>query len=196
MDTPLQRRRRFIDACCFWLRIRPGKCIREVRVVTRDPGHAAGFIRAMEAEPALTKVFFTRASAVDAVRGAELVITATTSATPVVAGRDLREGVHVTAVGSFTPAMRELDDDVLRGALVAVDQREAALAEAGELQGLGAGDVVEIGEIVSRTAPGRRDRRQRTVFKSVGNAVQDLVVASRVYERARELGLGEEIAWP
>lgn len=170
--------------------------LREVRVVTRDPEHGAGFIRSMEAEPALATVFFTRAAAADAVRGAELVITATTSATPVVLGRDLRDGAHVTAVGSFTPAMRELDEEVLRGALVAVDQREAALAEAGELQGLGAADVVEIGEIVARTAPGRRDRRQRTVFKTVGNAVQDLVVASRVYERARELGLGDEIAWP
>ena len=92
--------------------------------------------------------------------------------------------------------MRELDDDALRGARLVVDERHAALAEAGELVGRSGDDVVEIGEVLAGRAPGRRDRSDRTVFKSVGNAVQDLVVAARVYELAVQRGLGEEVRFP
>jgi ornithine cyclodeaminase len=130
------------------------------------------------------------------VNGADIVVTATSSASPVFPGGALGEGVHITAIGSFRPEMRELDDDAMRGARIVVDQREAALAEAGELQGRSAGDVVEIGEVLAGAAAGRTDAAQRTIFKSVGNAVQDLVVAARAYERARATGIGEEIAWP
>lgn len=172
------------------------RSLREVRVVTRDPAHADAFIRALGEESGLRGVAVASSSPSDAVRGADVVITATSSATPVFAGRELGEGVHVTAVGSFTPAMRELDDDALRGARIVVDRRDAALAEAGELRGMREGDVVEIGEVIAGSARGRVDARERTVFKSVGNAVQDLMTASRAYERARELGLGQEIAWP
>jgi ornithine cyclodeaminase len=92
--------------------------------------------------------------------------------------------------------MRELDDETLRGARLVVDQRAAALAEAGELRGRRADELVELGEILSGRAPGRSDDRERTIFKSVGNAIQDLVVAARAFERARELGIGEDIAFP
>jgi len=68
--------------------------------------------------------------------------------------------------------------------------------EAGELQGLTDVDIVELGEILSGRKPGRTDDAQRTVFKSVGNAIQDLVVAARAYERARAQGIGEELAFP
>ena len=132
----------------------------------------------------------------DAVADADIVITATTSPTPVFQGGWLRAGTHITAVGSFTPQMRELDEETLRGARLVVDQRAAALAEAGELEGRRDRDVVEIGEILSGRMPGRTDDAQRTVFKSVGNAIQDLVVAARAYERARAQGIGEELAFP
>jgi ornithine cyclodeaminase len=173
-----------------------GDRLREVRVVARDRSHAERFTNWAKRHEPLARPRYLESSADEAVRGADVVVTATTSATPVFAGRALGDGVHVTAVGSFKPTMRELDDDTLRGARVVVDQREPALAEAGELQGLRAADVVEIGEVVAGKTPGRRSAAERTIFKSVGNAVQDLVVASRVYERALELGLGEEIAWP
>lgn len=168
--------------------------LREVRVVARDPAHAQRFVAGAARDGA--GVRYRAAAADDAVRGADVVITATSSATPVFPGAALGEGVHITAVGSFKPAMRELDADTLRGARIVVDQREPALAEAGELQGMRPEDVVEIGEVIAGRVPGRRDGRERTVFKSVGNAVQDLVVASRVYERSLELGLGEGIRWP
>lgn len=171
-----------------------GGRMRELRIASRDLGRARAMVEGA-AIPSGVSVVVKRAPG-DIVRGADIVITATSSATPVFDGAALGEGSHVTAVGSFTPAMRELDDAAMRGARVVVDQREAALAEAGELQGLGPEDVVEIGEVIAGRVPGRRDERDRTVFKSVGNAIQDLVVASRVFDRALDLGLGEEIAWP
>lgn len=170
--------------------------LREVRVVSRDAGHASTFIASMRAEAALSGVALRATSPEDAIAGADVVVTATSSRTPVFPGRRLGEGVHVTAIGSFRPTMRELDEDALRGARLVVDQREAALAEAGELQGLSPNEVVEIGEVIAGEVPGRRHPSERTIFKSVGNAIQDLVVASKVYERSLELGLGEEIAWP
>lgn len=177
--------------------------LREIRVVGRDPARARALIAWALEQPELKGLTVRSGSAVEhpswvdeAVRDADIVVTATSSSTPVFPGRSLPQGVHITAIGSFKPAMRELDGDALEGARIVVDQREAALAEAGELQGLGAADVVEIGEILAGRASGRASPRDRTVFKSVGNAVQDLFVASRAYDRARELGIGEEVSWP
>ena len=170
--------------------------IREIRLVVRDPVHAAAFQAWAAGEPGLGAVAIAPASAEAAVRGADIVITATSSRIPVFPGSALSPGVHVTAVGSFTPQMRELDADVLRGARIVVDQRAAALSEAGELQGLSGLDIAEIGEVLSGTVPGRTSAGERTVFKSVGNAIQDLVVASRAFERARELGIGEVLDFP
>jgi alanine dehydrogenase len=170
--------------------------ISDVRVVTRDPVHAAALRAWAARERALGAVAIHPATPKDAVTDADIVVTATTSRTPVFQGAWLRAGVHVTAVGSFTPDTRELDEETLHGARLVVDQRAAALAEAGELRGRNAGDVVELGEILSGRMVGRTTETERTVFKSVGNAIQDLVVAARAYERARERGVGEELAFP
>ena len=170
--------------------------LHEVRVVARERAHAEAFADRVRALPALRSLVFSCPDARDALAGADLVVTATSSSTPVFDGSGLPPGVHVTAVGSFRPDMRELDEATMRGARVVVDQRAGALAEAGELAGLGAGDVVEIGEVLSGKAPGRSSPGERTVFKSVGNGIQDLVVAVLAYERARSMGLGEEIRWP
>ena len=172
------------------------RAITDVSVVTRDPAHAAALRHWAAEERGLGAVAIRAAAPKDAVATADIVVTATTSATPVFQGGWLRAGAHVTAVGSFTSQMRELDEETLRGATLVVDQRAAALAEAGELQGLTDVDIVELGEILSGRKPGRTDDAQRTVFKSVGNAIQDLVVAARAYERARAQGIGEELAFP
>src|SRR5258707_5536584 len=168
----------------------------DVRVVAREPAHAAAFRDWAAGRPELRGVAVRVASAREAVAGADIVVTATSSRTPVFDGRWLGEGVHVTAVGSYTTEVRELGDDALRRARLVVDQRAAALAECGELQGRGADELVEIGEIVAGRAPGRSTDGERTVFKSVGNAVQDLAVATLAFERARSLGSGDEIAFP
>jgi ornithine cyclodeaminase len=170
--------------------------IREVRLVTRDPAHAAAFAEWAAGQPSLGRVAVGHSSAEAAVAGADVVVTATSSRTPVFSGATLAAGVHVTAVGSYTPDMRELDGETLRGARLVVDQRAAALAEAGELQGIGPGDVVELGEVLAGTVPGRTSEGERTVFKSVGNAIQDLVVATRAYEQAMARGIGEAIDFP
>jgi alanine dehydrogenase len=172
------------------------RAITDVCVVTRDPAHAAALRQWAAGQRGLGAIAIRTAAPKEAVADADIVITATTSPTPVFQGGWLGSGVHVTAVGSFTPQMRELDEETLRGAVLVVDQRAAALAEAGELHGRSGDDVVELGEILSGQAPGRTDEVQRTVFKSVGNAIQDLVVAARAFERARESGIGEEIAFP
>ncbi len=170
--------------------------IEEVRVVTRDPGHAQAFIRWAAERAELGSVRMRSASADDAVAGADVVVTATTSGVPVFRGDTLGPGVHVTAVGAFTPDARELDPETMRGATIFVDQRASALAEAGELRGLGPADVREIGDVAAGRVPGRTDRDERTIFKSVGNAIQDLVVAAKVYDHARAMGLGEELPFP
>ena len=133
----------------------------------------------------------------EAVQGADIVITATTSATPVFDGSKLAPGTHVTGVGSFTPEMREVDTALVQRARVIVDQREGALAEAGDLAGPIADGVVdasvvdaEIGEIVLGRAAARTSRDEITFFKSVGNAAQDVAVAALVLERAEARGLG------
>ncbi len=172
------------------------RAITRVSVVTRDPAHAAALRAWAVRERTLSSVAIHPAAPKDAVADADIVVTATTSPTPVFQGAWLRPGAHVTAVGSFSPQTRELDDETLRGATLVVDQRAAALAEAGELRGRSGDDVVELGEILSGRAPGRVDDAHRTVFKSVGNAIQDLVVAARAYERARAQGVGEELAFP
>lgn len=167
-----------------------------VRVVTRSPEHAAELLRWAIERPELAAVRLEARTAEAAVAGAEIVVTATSSPTPVFAGSALEPGVHVTAVGAFTPGTRELDAATIRGATVFVDHRHGALAEAGELAGLRPQDVREIGEVLAGLTPGRTGTKERTVFKSVGNAIQDLVVASAVYDRARQLGLGEEVTFP
>jgi ornithine cyclodeaminase len=114
---------------------------------------------------------------------ADIVSCATLAAEPVVHGRFLQAGSHLDLIGSFTPQMREADDDALRGASVWVDTDEA-LRKSGELLGpmqrgvLQPGDVRGTLESLSRgTAPGRRSDDERTVFKSVGTALEDLAAA-------------------
>lgn len=139
-------------------------------------------------------------SPAEAAREADVICTATTSKTPVFADEDLKPGVHVNAVGSFTPQMQEIPEQTVRRARLVVCSREACLAEAGDLiipivKGLiTEGDIyAELGEIAAGIRPGREDPDEITLFKSVGNAVQDVSVARAVLTRAEMLGLGIEV---
>lgn len=142
----------------------------------------------------------TTTDAAAAVRAADIVCTATTALTPVFDDADLRPGSHVNAVGAFTPEMQELPAATVARATVVVDAVEAALAEAGDLivplrEGLveRAHFSRELGMVAAGTAPGRTSADEVTLFKSVGNAVQDVVVARRAVERARADGVGTTI---
>lgn len=116
-------------------------------------------------------------------RNADVICTATTSAVPLLKLTDLGPGVHINAVGSYKPHMRELPEEVIRKSRLVVDQRAAALHEAGELaipihEGTLTPEIIhaELGELVAGKS-GRLAVNELTVFKSVGNAVQDLAVA-------------------
>ncbi len=124
------------------------------------------------------------ASAEEAVRGADVVVTATTARTPVLAGAWLAPGAHVNAVGAPRPDWRELDDETLRRARVYVDSREAAMKESGDVRAGGA-IVAEIGEVAAGAAGGRRDAEEITLFKSLGLAVEDVATAALVWDKAR-----------
>lgn len=126
----------------------------------------------------------------EAVEGADIVITATPSKTPIFNGRDLKPGVHITAIGAFTPEMREIDDITLEKARIYVDSREACLAESGEIIQSNAKIDAEIGEVINGDKPGRQDESEITVFKSVGIAIQDAAAASAVIRMAKSAGLG------
>jgi ornithine cyclodeaminase/alanine dehydrogenase-like protein (mu-crystallin family) len=121
---------------------------------------------------------------------ADVVVTATTSHTPVFDGSRLRPGTHVTAIGSYRPDRRELDAAVVRQAYVVVDSRRSATTEAGDLILADRRPDAELGEVVNQTAAGRSDEEQITLFKSVGVAVQDAAVAARVLQRAEALDVG------
>ena len=137
------------------------------------------------------------ASAGRAVRDADVVCTATTSKTPVFSDGDLKAGAHVNAIGSFTPQMQELPGETVARCVLVVDSREAVWAESGDLiiprdEGRISENTVhaELGEIVAGSKPGRTAEEQVTVFKSVGNAVQDVSVGARVLAAAKEKELG------
>lgn len=139
-------------------------------------------------------------SAEEAVRGADIVITSTTSKTPVVEGRWIEPGMHISAIGSNFAEKREIDTQaVQRCDVIAVDSVEQSKIESGDLIQAFAGDesrwasVREFADIVTGKAPGRTNRDQVTLFKSNGIAIEDVVVAGKIYELARERGVGREI---
>ena len=125
------------------------------------------------------------ATAADAVRGADVVVVATSATTPLLQGRWLSQGAHVNAVGATRPDWRELDDDLVTTARVFVDSREAALRESGDVIAARS-EVTEIGAVVAGVHPGRRTPEEVTLFKSVGVAVEDVVAAALVLQRRTE----------
>jgi thiomorpholine-carboxylate dehydrogenase len=121
-------------------------------------------------------------SAEDAVRGADVVVTATNSKTAVLKGSWLKRGCHVNAVGACRPEWRELDDDAMAN-VVFVDSREAAMKESGDVILSGAKIYAELGQALAGKVPSRAS--EITVFKSLGMAVEDIAAALLVYESAR-----------
>ena len=140
------------------------------------------------------------ASAAEAVRGADIVSTATTAAQPVVAGADLAPGAHINAIGANHAHKRELDDEAVASAdIIVVDSVEQSRQEAGDLIIAFHGDeicwtgVKKLSEIVAGKTSGRTSDTEVTLFKSNGIASWDLAVAMKVYAMAREKGLGREL---
>jgi ornithine cyclodeaminase/alanine dehydrogenase-like protein (mu-crystallin family) len=120
-------------------------------------------------------------SAEEAVRGADVVVVATSSKTPVLCGAWLKPGSHVNAVGACRPDWRELDDEAM-SKVVFVDSREAAMKESGDVILSGAKIYAELGEALAGEVPSRTS--EITIFKSLGMAVEDIASAMLVYRKA------------
>jgi len=162
---------------------------------------AAGrYIQEMKGQGRVPDELRVASSPAQAVREADVICAATTTKAPLFADADLKAGVHINGIGSFTPEMQEIPEETVRRAKVVVGSREGCLAEAGDLiiplrKGLIAEDHIyaELGEIVAGAKPGRESEEEITFFKSVGNAVQDVSVARRVLREAERMGLGTEV---
>jgi ornithine cyclodeaminase/alanine dehydrogenase-like protein (mu-crystallin family) len=172
--------------------------LERVQAFGRDPARRADFCQEMNERFGLP--MFAVATAEEAVRDADIVITMTNTIKPVVSGAWLAPGTHVNAAGANFAFRRELDGDaVSRAGIIAVDSKEQAQIEAGDLiepfkqDPSGWARVRELAEIVSGKAPSRDSAEQITLFKSVGIATWDIAVAARVFERAERQGLGRHV---
>ena len=173
--------------------------LERIRIFDLLPENAQVLADRLKTEPGCGGVQIVKAdSPAEALEGADIVVTATSSSRPVFDGKLLREGTHINAIGAYRPEMQEVDEETVSRSRIFVDSVEACLEEAGDLIiPLKGGRIrrtdllAEIGEVIAGHKPGRRSRSEITYFKSVGNAVQDVSVAQAVFQRAREKGLGQ-----
>jgi len=172
--------------------------LESVRAYGRDPARREKF--ASEMSQRLGIEVSPVDSAGEAVRGADIVTTATTTTLPVVHGAELAHGVHLNAIGANHANKRELDEEAVASAdVIVVDSIEQSRQEAGDLIIAFHGDetcwtgVKRLSEVVSGKTTGRSSDSEVTLFKSNGIASWDLAVAVRVYAAAREKGLGKEL---
>lgn len=168
------------------------------RVYSRDPERRANFCSEMSSRLGIP--VHPAASAAEAVRGADIVTTATTSAKPVFDGQDIAAGAHMNAIGANHAHKRELDEIAIsRAAVILVDSIEQSKQEAGDLiipfqrQPKKWDAVRELDQLVSGKVPGRANDEQITLFKSNGIASWDLAVAEKVYALAKQKNLGREL---
>ncbi len=158
--------------------------IEEVRVYSPTPAHREAFAAEMAGQGPIPDRVLPVASAAEAVRGADVICCATTATEPIFDPEDLSPGVHINAVGAYTPRMREVPTETVQTARVFVDHLPSALEEAGDLlipiqEGRYQVEEIagELGEVVLGRIPGRLFPEEITLFKSVGVAVQDVAAA-------------------
>ena len=157
------------------------------RFVGDMAGHVAAPVRATDSPEA-------------AIRGADLIVLATSSTTPVIEDAWVESGAHVVSIGACRPDQREIPPDLVARARLIVDSREAALTESGDVVlGMQEGRFTsahvagELGEVVLGRVRGRSHDTEVTLFKSVGMAVEDIVAADLVLRRAIETGAGTDL---
>jgi len=163
----------------------------EIRVWSPTPAHCRRF--AEEAGPPVTAA----RSAEEAVRGAHVVLLATSSVTPAIDHRWVDPGAHVIALGACRVSQREIDPALIARSALFVDSKAAALAESGDIvqsiaEGLFSAAHIraELGDVAAGRAPGRSSPAEVTLFKSLGQAIEDLVAADLAYRRASQAGRG------
>jgi len=171
--------------------------IKKVIMVNRTIESASDLVKQLSNDSKYRGVTFSSSNNPRvALAGADLVVTATASPTPLFDGDDLEPGCHLNCVGSHHPTVQEVDSKTIKKALVVVDERKGCLAEAGDImvpikEGLITADhvIAELGEVTGGKQI-RQSETDITLFKSVGNAVQDVSVGLAVYKKAKALGLG------
>jgi ornithine cyclodeaminase/alanine dehydrogenase-like protein (mu-crystallin family) len=163
-----------------------------VRIYSRTPEHA----RSLAEDGSAAAVD----SAEEAVREADVVVTATSSPEPVLERGWLKGGAHINAVGACLPHVRELDARTVADAAFFTDRRESAENEAGDyVLALKEGAIepghirAELGEVLAGSAPGRSAEDEITIFESLGLAIEDLAAADHVVRRARAEGVGADV---
>lgn len=168
--------------------------IREVAIWNRTRAHAEALAATFSGSGLAVVVADDLARAV---RGADIVSTATLSSTPLIEGAWLAPGTHLDCVGAFRPDMRETDDEVVRRARIWVDTRAGAADEAGDIliplaAGVIGSDKIEgdLFDLARGNAPLRSSAAEITMFKSVGASIEDLAAAIAVYERSVGSGSG------
>jgi ornithine cyclodeaminase len=166
-----------------------------IRVAGREPDRARSF--AADVGGLVAVPVAACDSVAGALAGAGIVVTATTSAVPVLERGWLAPGAHINAVGACLPGVREIDARTMAGAAVFVDSRESAAHESGDFllavadAAMGMDDIrAELGEVITGRAPGRGDDQEVTLFESLGLAVEDLAAAAHAYRKARAAGVG------
>ena len=163
-----------------------------VRIYSPSPEHARSLAEDGGAEAV--------ASAEEAVRGADVIVTATAATEPVVSRGWVADGVHINAVGACLPHVRELDTRTVADAAFFTDRRESAENEAGDFVLARAEGAIgpehiraELGEVVAGMASGRSTEAEITIFESLGLAIEDLAAADHVVRRARAEGVGVDV---
>lgn len=175
--------------------------LKQVWIYDPNPKRTEAFIREMAGRGPIPEDLRPAASPAQAAAEADLICTATTSKEPVFKAEDLKPGVHINGVGSFTPEMIEVPPELVKAGSVFVDSRAGVMEESGEvLEAIRQGlieeeDLVELGEVLAGTSPGRVDPEQNTFFKSVGIAVQDAAAGGLALKKAEELGIGQRVDW-
>jgi alanine dehydrogenase len=172
--------------------------LERVKVYSRKAEKLAAFCARMQGKLGLAVV--PAASPEETVRGSDIVVTITTSATPVFDGEWVEPGTHINAAGSNSLLRQEIDETTVRKCSpIVVDSRPTAIKEAGDLlpaleKGrLHAGSLAEIGEVINGTRAGRTLPEQVSLFESQGMAIQDLIIAAELARLARAQGLGVEV---
>lgn len=184
-----------VQARAHLLAIAAARPLTSVRVAGREQARALQFAEQMHSRTAVPVI--ACGSAQEAVDGAGIVVTATSSSEPVLRSEWLAPGTHINAVGACLPQARELDTETMAAAALFADSRESVTAESGDYLlakaegAIGPGHIrAEIGEIITGAAPGRSADDEITVFESLGLAVEDLAAAALACSLAEQHGAG------
>lgn len=176
-------------------RVRP---IQRIKIYSPSRASAAAVKKDLEAAVRIS--IDVMSSAEEAVRDADLVVTATTAQQPVIRSDWLKPGAHINAVGSHRPDTREIDGATLVRSKIVVDSREAIMAECGDIllalkeRAIDESRIhAEIGEVLAGARDGRGDAAEVTLYKSVGIAIQDVATADLVRRKALERGVGTNV---